>query len=93
MDGPGPVVSQGTTKLWKKNGNLMQQQEDDMDGVAIPTPRIQRETAKLQIEQQQTNLSTQTTGSLKSRDVNMSVSSFLTSGIIQFKWKVASVYA
>ena len=60
-----------------------------MDGVAIPTPRIQRETAKLQIEQQQTNLSTQTTGSLKSRDVNMSVSSFLTSGIIQFKWKLA----
>ena len=63
-----------------------------MDGVAIPTPRIQRETAKLQIEQQQTNLSTQTTGSLKSRDVNMSVSSFLTSGIIQFKWKFASVH-
>ena len=26
----------------KKNGYLLQQQKDDMDGVSIPTPKIQQ---------------------------------------------------
>ena len=33
--------------LKKKNGNLLHQQKDDMDGVAIPTPKIQWKTVEV----------------------------------------------